>query len=270
MPYEFSILSELLQAFYKLTAIRIAVFNLNFDSVFGYPEEVCEFCAAIRSCPAYLSDCMRCDREATEKCKRADKPYTYTCHCGLTESIFPITFDNEIFGYIMLGQVLTDPKNVDIQKLQRFFSQKECRRLIACVPQKSLEEIAAAVIIMEALGSYDVIRQLMRENRDILVERFKRYVAEHLGEDLSVAAVCSALKISRSYLYQCVTPKINCTIRQYIGEMRNKKAAALLENSNYSITKISELCGYADYNYFSRVYKKRNGISPVQFRKRFL
>ena len=49
-------------------------------------------------------------------------------------------------------------------------------------------------------------------------------------------------------------------------EFRLKKAQELLLFSTYSLNEISELLGYQSYSYFSRIFKKHIGISPIDFR----
>ena len=54
---------------------------------------------------------------------------------------------------------------------------------------------------------------------------------------------------------------------QYILSLRMLNAQSLLERTNYSIKEISEIVGYENPLYFSRVFKKEIGKSPAQYRK---
>lgn len=56
------------------------------------------------------------------------------------------------------------------------------------------------------------------------------------------------------------------TPQQYKAKQRLKFAENLLLTTKYSISEISHLAGYEDNLYFSRVFKKANGLSPKQFR----
>lgn len=58
-----------------------------------------------------------------------------------------------------------------------------------------------------------------------------------------------------------------CTPRAYITQQRLNTAENLLLNSNLSIKKISESIGYDDSLYFSRIFKKRYGYSPKEFKE---
>ncbi len=54
---------------------------------------------------------------------------------------------------------------------------------------------------------------------------------------------------------------------QYILNLRLQKAEKLLQESNTSIVKISEMCGFQDSFYFSKCFKHRYGLSPLNYRK---
>lgn len=54
---------------------------------------------------------------------------------------------------------------------------------------------------------------------------------------------------------------------KYIISLRMKLAKELIETSNLSLTQISFMCGYEDYNFFAKVFKSYTGISPKKFRK---
>ncbi|MBO7763151.1 MAG: helix-turn-helix domain-containing protein, partial [Clostridia bacterium] len=50
--------------------------------------------------------------------------------------------------------------------------------------------------------------------------------------------------------------------------LRLERAAALLENSGTSISKIAELCGFGSIHHFSNAYKQHFGISPASHREK--
>lgn len=57
------------------------------------------------------------------------------------------------------------------------------------------------------------------------------------------------------------------TPMQYILALRVVNAQNLLENTDYTVAEISRIVGYEDQMYFSRLFKKQNGVSPSLFRK---
>jgi len=55
---------------------------------------------------------------------------------------------------------------------------------------------------------------------------------------------------------------------QYILSLWMVNAQSLLENTDYKIGEIAEIMGYDNQLYFSRVFRKEYGVSPVQYRKK--
>ena len=102
---------------------------------------------------------------------------------------------------------------------------------------------------------------------DERIEKVLRCMAEDFGEEINIsvyAAMCN-LSISRfTHLFKKCTGK---SPKNYIMEMRVKRAAQLLENTDIPAQKVGENVGISDQNYFSRIFKKYNGVSPLNYRK---
>ena len=49
-------------------------------------------------------------------------------------------------------------------------------------------------------------------------------------------------------------------------DVRIEKSKYLLKTGSYSVTEISEMCGFSSVHYFSKAFKLRNGISPSQYK----
>ena len=56
-------------------------------------------------------------------------------------------------------------------------------------------------------------------------------------------------------------------LTDYINKTRVQQAEKLLRKTTLSMQDIAEKCGFADANYFTRTFKKINGMSPNQYRK---
>lgn len=56
------------------------------------------------------------------------------------------------------------------------------------------------------------------------------------------------------------------TLTAYIEGVRMENAKELLKNEGFSIADVAEAVGYADTNYFGKVFKKYSGVTPGQYR----
>lgn len=72
--------------------------------------------------------------------------------------------------------------------------------------------------------------------------------------------------VSPNHLIREFKKTTGLTPSQYIIEFRLKKAQELLLFSTYNLNEISQVLGYQSYSYFSRVFKKHVGVSPIDFR----
>lgn len=103
-------LLELMQDFYVLTGIRIALFDANCVELACYPKGEATFCHCMRKNPDFRAKCRESDENAFEKCRQTNKIHIFKCHAGLIEASVPMIEDGKIIGYMMLGRI-TDKKN---------------------------------------------------------------------------------------------------------------------------------------------------------------
>ena len=90
----------------------------------------------------------------------------------------------------------------------------------------------------------------------------KEYILEHLSDQINIYDLCCYTKTNRTKLYEIFKSEYGLGIASYIKELRLNEAKRLLQGSKLSVSEISTRVGFSDYNYFSRVYKKRFKISP--------
>lgn len=97
----------------------------------------------------------------------------------------------------------------------------------------------------------------------------KRYIAQHFNEQsLTLAAVANALHISPTYTSTLFTKQFGMTFVQYVQHIRLQHAMQLLKTTDVSIADIAEQCGFRDANYFSKLFKRKKGMTPTYYRKR--
>ena len=95
----------------------------------------------------------------------------------------------------------------------------------------------------------------------------KKYIDDHYFKDLTLDILGNELNISPSYLCSIFKKNTGYTFNQYITNLRIGKAQSLLINTDYNVTDIAFMVGYHDSNYFSTIFTKTVGISPLKYRK---
>jgi len=82
--------------------------------------------------------------------------------------------------------------------------------------------------------------------------------------------VSEYLKISPSHLSKIFKEESSKTIFEYLTYLRIEKAKTLLKDIKLNMTDVGLQCGFTDLNYFSRIFKKINGHSPSEYRRKII
>lgn len=100
-----------------------------------------------------------------------------------------------------------------------------------------------------------------------IVEQVKEYITENYFEDLSLNMLAKRFAVDDSYLSKAFKQSVGDNLMLYIAKQRVNKAKSYVADGKLSITEISQLVGYGDYAYFSRVFRKLEGVSPREYRE---
>ncbi len=91
----------------------------------------------------------------------------------------------------------------------------------------------------------------------------------HYQEKFSLNALAENTSMSRNECCRYFKHMMNMTITEYLLEYRLSKAAALLESSGLNITEIAEQTGFCDVSYFIKMFRRKTGITPKAYTKKF-
>ena len=93
------------------------------------------------------------------------------------------------------------------------------------------------------------------------------YLQHHYNEEVNLNQIASALHYSPSYLTKIFVQQYDTTPSKYMISLRMQKAQQLLaHNPELSVRQIGETVGYPEQGYFSRIFKKYVGVSPLEYR----
>ena len=93
------------------------------------------------------------------------------------------------------------------------------------------------------------------------------YIKVNLTKNISIHSICSEFKISKNKLYEISHEWFKMPIGEYIQLARINEAKLLLSSTDIPIGQISVMVGINDYNYFSKFFRLRVGMSPLKYRK---
>ena len=104
---------------------------------------------------------------------------------------------------------------------------------------------------------------------DGLVSGVKRQFENACHEQYSLKSLAKKYSVSVSSLSHRFQGATGISVMEYLQSCRMANAKKMLVETDADIGLIVEKCGFADNSNFSRAFKKRNGISPSDFRKKY-
>ncbi len=187
------------------------------------------------------------------KCKiKAMRNLTEFCWCSLDGSE-----SDEIVDKLGLGTGSFDwseePVDMILDWIEKLPSQSE----------RLERELAAAAY--EAL--YNIAKNVSDDSVEPVFAEIKKYIENNLSShSLTIDNIAENFGIHRSTLSTMFRRNMELSTKDYITEMRLKKAEHLLTSTKNKISEIAAMCGFNDPNYFSRLFRKERGMTPREYR----
>lgn len=103
-----------------------------------------------------------------------------------------------------------------------------------------------------------------------VAENIREFIAKHYKEDISLQDVAGSMNYSDAYFCKIFKQCFDKSFLVYLTEYRVDKAKVLLADMSINIKDVSAEVGYRDSNYFARVFKRSEGITPTEYRLRVL
>ncbi len=98
------------------------------------------------------------------------------------------------------------------------------------------------------------------------VQQIEEYVRSNYQQDIKLHEIADRFFLSREYISRKFKQEYHETITDYVTKIRIEKAKELLGNPFLKIYEIAETVGYQNDKYFIKVFKKREGQTPKEYR----
>ncbi len=267
-------LSGLIESFYNLTGIKVAVYDTNFSEVLAYPEKNSNFCEMIHNNKISCNECANSTQRLCAKCARENKTIIEKCHMGLTEVISPLVNGVMVIGYIMFGQITNQPdrkqfvESVTNRCRVYGFEGNLLENTLPEVLYYSDKQLSDASKILDAIAKYIVLDRLVYPFETTVAYEITEYIRNNLDKNLTVDALCKKYFLSRTEIYKIMRAYTPKGIASFIKEERLAKATKLLAETNKSNWVIAGETGFSNVDYFLRVFKKEKGMTASEYRKK--
>lgn len=105
---------------------------------------------------------------------------------------------------------------------------------------------------------------------DRIVYVISEYISSNFGQEISLEKLGQQFAISESYLSRKFKSVTGMGLNEYVTYVRIANAERMLRDTGMSVTQIAEDCGFNGSNYFSSVFKRVKGMTPLVYRKLYL
>lgn len=108
-----------------------------------------------------------------------------------------------------------------------------------------------------------------RKSNDILLNRIKlsiSYIENHFDDDISNQDLLQLLDCSESVLLRSFKQAVGMSPMQFLMNHRIQKAAEMLLTTELKSCDIAVSCGFHDFSYFTKIFKRNIGMTPIEYR----
>jgi len=187
-----------------------------------------------------------------------------------------MSFEDAIFdeGTRPLLEKLSECKLIHIPANKAYLVQDLLTKLqIEANREDEYRETLMKLYILELLAllcrlKYDYTPQISESEK--LINAIADYIRENYSQELSLSVLSKQFALSESCLSRKFKAVSGFGLNEFITSVRIHNAERLLAQGDLPVTRVAELCGYSDSNYFAAVFKKIKGMSPVKYGKTHL
>ncbi len=261
-------IESLLMDFYVSTGINITVYDASMAIIASAHADP-PYCRHVQNQLGLSEKCTFSDTEHLKIVERTKKTLFYTCHAGIMEMITPIFYEDTLIAYLQIGQFRDDEQIYSSEKIlvEKGLFDGEILALYETLSRISQRKLQALTNLTDLIIKSFWADGLVYANRSMLSVKIERYIEARLREKISVDELCAEFFLSKNALYRLFSTEFKTTVHEYVLEKRIRLAKSLLRNDpTRPLAQISDDCGFSDYNYFIRAFRKTTGTTPHQFR----
>lgn len=271
LEYEAQNLKNIVYDFKRVVGLNMVILDEKFNHL-NYNDTALPngYCDMVKSTARGRALCRASDAELLEKCRQTRMPQYHLCHAGLVDVAVPILDGEDIMGYLILGQLKfeSDFPEEPPSLASLGASEEEIRSCYERVSTVSREKLDSIINISVMLAKYILAEKYIQGKSRSNLEQAVSFIEGKLSEPLSVAEISKGAHVSKTLLYKLFREQYNMTVSEYVNSRRARFSEKMLTGTDFSVEKIATLSGFSDAAYYSRIFKKYYGTSPMKYRKR--
>ena len=186
--------------------------------------------------------------ESIENLDNIDAQYLKTFYLSI------ITYINNMHLSVAEADNEKKPESMNIPGLHEIIAKSETINELNYLLKEVSLSIAAKI------NNYN------NKNIKMVLRKAIDYINEHYNEQLTLNEVAEKIFVSSCYISRMFKKELGKNFVDYLNGLRLEKAKELLKDPKYKTYEIAELVGIPDAHYFSRLFKKYEGLTPTEYR----
>lgn len=93
------------------------------------------------------------------------------------------------------------------------------------------------------------------------------YIRRNLDRDISRSEIAEAIYLNPEYLSRLFKKETGIALNEFIVREKIEQAKSMLKGTNIPVSLIALKMGYTNFSYFSQVFKRHTGLSPLEYRQ---
>jgi YesN/AraC family two-component response regulator len=106
-----------------------------------------------------------------------------------------------------------------------------------------------------------------KDDRLDVVQRIENYVLAHINENISRDDIARALFFNSTYLSRMFKSRTGVALGDFVCTIKMRQAKLLLDNTEYSISRVANSVGYTNFSYFAKQFKDAYGLTPSEYKR---
>lgn len=244
----------------------------------GDPNEN-PFCVRMATANHTCSACLELQRRLEDHAALETK--TVQCFAGLADSAVPVRVGEKLVAYLQTGQImLRKPSAPALARLEKHLEHlgvgPERTELVSVLghtrvitPAHYHSILQLLTIFAQHLSSLSNQLVVREETAELPAIRAARaYITEHHPEELTLAQVAQAVKMSPFYFCKTFRRSTGLTFTDYVARVRVEVVRQMLLDPNKRVSEAAFAAGFQSLSQFNRVFRRVSGESPSAYRER--
>ncbi len=267
-------IERIFSSFTDLFDIRIAFLSPTGSEInVGKNKPICQYCSLLRKEPDFDELCVNLDKAKRIDAADSGKMLVYRCHGGMTEAIKAIKLNDELLGFVMIGQFRTDidqlPHNVKETWADKF-QPGQLKEAFLKRPLFTKQYSDSILELFTQLINLIISQHMIEVKGNKSVQPLITFITERLDENISLCKAADMLYQSESSISHKFKEATGKSFKQFQIDLKLDKADEYFSTKpDITVKEVATKLGYDDQFYFSRLYKKYRGCSPAAAKKKF-